>query len=195
MSKRFLTALLVLMAAGSCSSAQSIESANVEREEYAVYSAMIPMIYGGARANHLVIVNPTLYAGSTKSKGNIEFTFPGGPPVSQQTFDDFLQRNKSNRWLTRKFDLNCEYVLVDAVEIKTIASFKPMDDWKEFHRKYPEAAGYVTLSRVGFNETRDQALMLTSFVCHPLCDEGVYILLAKSDGAWKVVNTARAWIS
>jgi len=191
-SMKLFSSLLVLFAVSVCSGSQLVEAVAVEQEEYAVYSAMIPLIYG---ARHYVIANPTFYAGSPKSKDVIPFNLPAGPSASQQTFNDFLRRNKSNGWLTRKLDLQAEYVLVDFAEIKTIASFKPQDDWKEFHHKYPEAPGYITLSRVGFNERRNQALVLTRFVCHPMCVEGVYVLLAKAGGAWKVVNTARASIS
>lgn len=189
---KLFSALLVLLAVSVCSSSQLVESAAIEQEEYAVYSSMIPSIYGG---RHYVIANPTFYAGSLKSKDGISFTLPGGPPASQQTFEDFLRRNKSNRWLARKLDLHTEYVLLDFEKIKKIASFEPLDDWKEFHKEYPKAVGYITLSRVGFDDSRNQALVLTRFVCHPLCVEGVYVLLSKAGGAWKVVNTARASIS
>lgn len=189
---KLFSALLVLLAVSVCASSQLVETAAIEQEEYAVYSAMMPSIYG---SRHYVIANPTFYSGSLESKNEIEFSLPGGPPASQQTFDDFLRRNRSNRWLTRKLDLQTGYVLVDFAEIKKIASFEPRDDWKEFHRKYPEAPGYITISRVGFDEGRNQALVLTRFVCHPLCVEGVYVLLTKTDEKWKVVNTARASIS
>lgn len=189
---KLFSALLVLLAVSVCSSSQLVETAAIEQEEYAVYSAMIPLIYG---SRHYVIANPTFYAGSLRSKDGIPFNLPGGPPASQQTFDDFMRRNKSNRWLTRKLDLHTDYVLVDFAEIQKIASFNSLDNWKEFHKKYPEAPGYITLSRVGFDDTRNQALVLTRFVCHPLCVEGVYVLLSKADRAWKVVNTAQASIA
>jgi hypothetical protein len=55
------------------------------------------------------------------------------------------------------------------------------DGWKVFHKKYPTAGGFITLSRVGFNKEKTQSLIYVAHNCGWLCGEGNYILLVKKD--------------
>src|SRR6266849_9759655 len=114
----FLLTIVIGITACLCS-AQSVENATVEREEYAVYSAMIPEVYADEESRLMVITNPTSGWPRQISKKDFQFFYPA-PVVSQQTLDDFLSRNKTNRWLTRKLDLKIDYLLVDYVEIKRL---------------------------------------------------------------------------
>src|SRR5712691_6579178 len=114
----FLLTIEIAVTACLCS-AQSVENATLEREEYAVYSAMIPEVYADEESGFMMITNPTSLWPHQISKKDFQFFYPA-PVVSQETLDDFLSRNKTNRWLTRKFDLKVAYVLVDFEEIKKL---------------------------------------------------------------------------
>ena len=172
--------------------AQSIENATIERGEYAVYSATISAIYGNDGNAQFVISNP---AGSPFFSGikekDIPFAIPAAPRVAHETLEDFLQRNKTNRWLERRLNLKTDYVIVDHEEIKKLLhDFDAHNDWKDFNQKYPGAGGFISLSRVGLNSRLDEALVFASWTCGPLCGKGEFILLSRTDNGWTVVNRA-----
>ena len=187
-------ALLLMLATLMSSRAQSIENATIEREEYAVYSAIIPKTYHNAEGGILIISNPSWRYPNQISKKDFHFFYPA-PVVSQDTLDDFLQRNKANRWFERKFQLDFAYVLVDHTEIDRLVGKNPISEWKEFSKQYPSSHGFASYSRAGFNQKLNQALVFRSWACPHLCGESEFLLLEKKDDVWKVVNTANREVS
>ena len=54
---------------------------------------------------------------------------------------------------------------------------------------------YLRLSGVGFNRSRDQALVYGDYHCGNLCGEGSVFLLEKMDGYWVIRGEVGLWIS
>lgn len=189
MNKRFLSAALFVVLLGClCGRAQSVENAAVEREEYAVYSATISAIYVNDMSRLVVIANPTCCAETPKSKDEIRFPYVATSPISQDTFVDYLERNKTNRWLERRLESKIDYVIVDTLEIGKLASIDPRDDWSRLYNKYPGSVGFIHLSRVGFNNRKDQALVFTGSRCRGLCGQTQFVVLEKKGGRWEVIH-------
>jgi hypothetical protein len=189
MRRSFFLTVVVATAAGLCS-AQAVENASIEREEYAVYSAMIPVVYAKDESQFMVIASPTSLYLHQIAKKDFQFRYPS-PAVLPETLDNFLSRNKTNRWLTRDFDLKVDYVLTGYEEIgKLIGISNPLDDWKNFFKRYPAAHGFIHFSRVGFDQQMHQALVRAGWHCGGLCGRSEFILLEKSSQGWKVVNSA-----
>lgn len=193
MTNRFI-ALLIFLTAPLCLQAQPAESAQREREEYAVYSAIFPEIYHNLEGGIMVIANPTWRYPHEISRKDLRFVYPA-PVVSQETFDDFLQRNKTDRWLTRKFQLDFAYIIANSMEIKRLIGDNPLSDWTGFFKQYPASHGFLRYSRVGFNQSVDQALVYGGWTCPGLCGQWEFNLLIKKDGLWKVVNSANRLVS
>ena len=142
----------------------------------------------------MVIANPTRRYTPKISQKDFYFRYPS-PVVSKETLDDFLQRNKTNRWLTRKFQLDFAYIIADGAEIHRLIGTNPLSEWKDFFKQYPASHGFFNLSRVGFNESMDQALVYSGWSCQGLCGQWEFTLLARKDGVWTVVNTANRVVS
>jgi len=199
--KLFLSVLLLfVVACPRSTSAQSIENATIEREEYAVYSATLSALQEWYKPKYWmieqwVIANPTLAYGGIQKK-NVYFAMKGAPIASDETFEDYSKRNKSNRWLERRLDLKTEYVIVDFREIeKTFPQLDPNYPPKPFSEKYPGAGGFIRLSRVGFNGQLDEALILATWSCGMLCGQGELLFFTKRNGVWTVVNRAMLFVS
>ena len=155
----------------------------------------------------MVIANPTVRRDELSTAKNLQvfstdlktyITAANAPVVTQETLDDFLRRNKGNRWLTPKFEIDRKYVLVDYREITRLANDmdRPiMEEWKPFFREYRESHGFISLSRVGFNQQMDQALVHVGWRCPGLCGHWSFLLLAKKDGVWKVVGESNRMVS
>lgn len=60
------------------------------------------------------------------------------------------------------------------------------DGWQEFAETYPDAPGYLQLSRVGFDSTLGQALVYVSCTFGFSAAEGRYYALQSSDSGWRM---------
>jgi hypothetical protein len=191
-----MSVLAVVVALGVPLSAwaQRPETAVREREEYAVYSAIAPEIYHQDEGGIFVIANPARGYAHQLAKKDLRFRY-AAPLLSEETFDDFVERNKGDRWLERKFQLDFAYIIADYREIGRLISPDPLNDWKDFFRQYHGSHGYSSYSRVGFNQTMDQALVYAGWSCPGLCGHWEFLLLAKKDGVWKVIDGANRIVS
>jgi hypothetical protein len=64
----------------------------------------------------------------------------------------------------------------------------------EFAKKFRNNFGFVTLSGVGFNPSRTQAMFYIDHFCG-MCGGGRYVLMEKVNGTWHVRGEYYTWIS
>ena len=55
--------------------------------------------------------------------------------------------------------------------------------------------GVIQLSRIGFNQTRTEAIVYTASVCGGLCGAGDVFLLRFVEGKWTVLSWVNVWVS
>ena len=67
--------------------------------------------------------------------------------------------------------------------------------WDKFYAKYPDAKGILALSRVGFNQAKDTAVLYTEYQSGPTAGEGDVVLMKKTDGRWTVQENSMFWQS
>lgn len=63
------------------------------------------------------------------------------------------------------------------------------------YRRYPRCQGITILSRVGFSESGDTAVVLTGTMRAHLFGHGSVFLLKKKGDRWRIVEEACTWIS
>jgi hypothetical protein len=114
--------------------------------------------------------------------------------VDLETADSFQVRNDAAYPVLPDMDLGSGYVLLSQGEMSQIFS-QNRDGWQLFYEQYPDAPGITTLSRVGFNNTHDQALVYVGTISHWLAGAGYYVLLKKVNGSWMVDQQVMTWIS
>jgi hypothetical protein len=89
-------------------------------------------------------------------------------------------------------------VPVGLIDRKTLAQFpqnNPDFFWSQFYRLYPRSAGFAVFSGVGYNATRDVAILTTDFSCGTLCGNGYLIVIKRVGGAWKIATIHHTWLS
>ena len=59
----------------------------------------------------------------------------------------------------------------------------------------PRSQGILTLSRVGFNQARDTAVLYAGNQWHAAAGEGNMALMKKTAGGWTVQDKAMMWTS
>jgi len=65
-------------------------------------------------------------------------------------------------------------------------------DWAAFHEAFPDAGGIYTLSRVGFDQAGDQALVYLGLETESHTG-GWYSLMVKNQNQWRATTSFMIW--
>jgi hypothetical protein len=149
-----------------------------EAETYRVYAAVIPYC-GDERPAY---VSPETEVDLHDASEYIrEQRQEGQPELEQSTMDDFLQNTGSIR-------LDPGYDFGYPVEFMTSYHYQARIDaaggFDAYASSEPQDCGYTTLSQVGFNSERNQALVLISWYDAFWCYTD-YVLLRLENGTWE----------
>ena len=190
--KKLLLGLILILFVLACSQfipSPTPNTADVEKEEQAIYSFFV-----GANEGTVLILQETSTSISPLDSKDIRDNIMSGfKNISRETVKSYLERNAEPSQLSLDMDLGAEYTLLTPEELSKITS---QPNWHEIlNEKYPGSGGYTIFSRVGFNNTLDQAVVYVGQVEGPLMGTGFYNLLEKQDGVWKLMDQIMVWIS
>ena len=108
------------------------------------------------------------------------------PTLLPETLNSFKNANKT----IQKINLTCcniNYKFISEDDRQAIINQVGTEEyWQVFRKKYPQ--GYLTISNIGFNTTREQALVHISFT-----HGGEIFLLSKEKERWKLKYRKRTW--
>ncbi len=163
-------------------------AADIEKEEQVVYSFFV------GNGSHVLILQDTSASLSEDDpQQTIEYVKSGMKGISNETISSFLERNKQPGQLSPNMQLGVDYVLISRDELHAITS---QPNWGDvLHKKYPGSHGYLMFSRVGFNNSLDQALVYVGQMAGPLMGAGYYYLMEKQNGQWAIKEQVMVWIS
>lgn len=197
MRKNLLTSVcpVILFLITACASQVStpiVSPDDIETEEQAVYASFFKNISGT-----IVILQDTstqwLPSSSEALKQRMDYIASGLPNASKETLDNYFERNRRQpSQLSPDMQLGINYILLSEEELSTIMN-QP-NGWEAFYGKY-SPSGYMQFSRVGFNETLDQAIVYVGSVPGPMMGSGNYYLMEKKGGQWVIKEQVLAWVS
>jgi len=202
--KKTIILLLIACFISSCSSSggnngssvNATQQASVWIEEAAVYSALISSRYVQGNVQRIVIRDHTGLDPQDDLEMRLEYVHKNMPELTQAMVTDFKVKNEKPFPLSSKLDLDIQYALISQERWQQIFTATDLDgDWEEFYRIYPNSQGILTLSRVGFNNNLDMALVYVGNQSGGLAGAGYYLLMAKENNTWKVIREDMAWIS
>jgi hypothetical protein len=168
-----------------------VSQADLEKEEQAIYASFLKN-----NLEPIVIQKDTstewLRSSEDELKQRMEYIASGLPNASNETLDNFFQRNRQSTQLAPDMQLGVHYILLSTDDLSAVID-QP-DGWDTFHKTYLPA-GYMQFSRVGFNDTVDQAIVYVSSIPGPMMGSGNYYLLEKEAGQWSIREQVLAWVS
>jgi hypothetical protein len=168
-----------------------------ESEAYRVYSDMLSDRYfaNGAERRWL-IETETADAGYDLSSDSLEKCFPAQNELdfsNWQSLLDLKRETRIPRLLEDHFDSRVHVGLVSRdrpdAEINENGVL-----WAGFEERYSDYSGILSLSSVGFNDTKDRALVYVSFVCGNLCGGAHFYTLEKRHGVWQITEPAASCV-
>jgi hypothetical protein len=169
-----------------------------EIEEYAVYSALLKGAFVKDNVKLLVISDRTLfyanpdYLERTTAEERIQDMKNYYHSVGEETLRDFEAKHMRASVLRPNFSLPVKYALMDETKLERDEEGVGIGS---FHKMYPDAGGMISLSKVGFNNDRDEAFVRVEYIFCPLCSHGGFVLLRKQWGVWRVVENFGGWAS
>ena len=158
------------------------------REEYAVYSVVINslILKDKSSLKRLTISNETsfydnsAYLEDTTFEQRLQDLKKYYQSVGEETLIDYELKNVRPSKIRPDFNLPIEYLLVNEKDTEK--------------SKGRAAALMVRLSKVGFNQERNEAFVYIEYFC-PLCGFGSYVHLEKESGLWKIKERFGGWVS
>jgi hypothetical protein len=190
--KKLLLGSVLMLCVLACSvftSSPTPSAADIEKEEQAIFSFFV----GANKGTVLILQETSTNISSTDPKDIRDNIMSGFKNISRETVNSYLVRNAEPSQLSPDMDLGVEYTLLTPEELSKITS---QPNWHEIlNEKYPGSGGYTIFSRVGFNNTLDQAVVYVGQVQGPLMGTGFYNLLEKQGGEWKLMDQIMMWIS
>jgi hypothetical protein len=202
-----IVALWVLFCASMSTQGPTV-APEPQNDEYTIYSEAIAKQFVTEGVGRIVVADRTLMDLPPIMMGMTRF---GNSPdmqklrqaTAKETLEDYEQKNKTSVALEEKFSLKVPLILISEAERDRV--FLVANDGKkgtpnpkgldEFHRLYPKSQGFMTLSRIGFNPKKTQALLYMGNLCGGLCGSGQFVLLIKEGNSWKIQYVATVWIS
>lgn len=161
-----------------------------EKEDYAVYSQSIKYVYQRNLLSHnkreiksIVVISQTDELDEywrDKLVSDLE-----NEGIQEEVVEAWRKENESTSLLQRKFDFKYEYHMVTRTEL---GEYESDHFFNEFYKRYPDSNGLISVSRIGYDKTRNTALI---HVIHSFGTFGAryyFIVLQKSTGGWDIVR-------
>jgi hypothetical protein len=156
-----------------------------EAEEYAVYNAIIGKREPGMEVNRSGIM---IISSNTSPVWEPYHVIPRElPGLEQDTLEDYNEKNMISYTLKNLFDLSAIHVLANSSDIDEL--------YEDFDLKScTDVPLIISLSRVGFNEDKTQALVEFGYAFWHV-GSGELKLLQKEDGNWTEKTSMMTWIA
>jgi hypothetical protein len=164
-------------------------------DEYTVWSTVLAKKYADRNYLKLVIRNRTAIDLWHHSEHDGE------------AFSDLKAKNKAQSLLENNFSVKLPCILMTPeAESKLFYSTpserkdkgfieKVHSSWNQFYEEYPGAQGILTISRVGFNSDKSEAVVYIQNVANVMVASGKLFFLTKKNGTWEVQTEEMIWFS
>ena len=122
-------------------------------------------------------------------------------------FSDLKAKNKAQYALENKFSIKLPCILINREAEKKLFHSMPTTpadknfvekvriSWDKFYEEYPGAPGILTISRVGFNSDRSQAMVYMAHNASLMSASGELFFLANKNGSWEIQTEEMIWFS
>ena len=169
-------------------------------QDVAVFTALVkhPIITSAPGKDGIVLVTET-----APSESELRFFEPAGKEYlrrslrtpAPQTIDEFLKVVRQDGELPAALGEVPGVILVRRADLASLLEAPGRDYWETFVRRYPDACGILSFSRIAYGASGDEVLAYSSFSCGNVCGHGVAVVLQQRDGHWVVVEHLYLWES
>ena len=111
------------------------------------------------------------------------------PDLMDLLLNDYSIRNNNKYHIPDKIPIkNTKIQFISNTELNTIFSHGIIKGWKLFHEKYPNSFGFISFSKVGFNNDKTNAIVYVEFEFGSKAATYDYYILSKKNNKWVIVK-------
>ncbi len=108
---------------------------------------------------------------------------------------DFLRKNADRAQIDFRADLALRARLVSETSVMEIFDRSVDSPWKLFRRRFPNASGFLKLSRVGISPDNLVAIVYMGEYNGPMSGRGNVYILHRNGAKWVLHATQMVWVS
>lgn len=162
--------------------------------DYEVYSAAINAVLTNVSDFHIEQSTAKLNSLAKSDAPAKEKIITEIPSIDVKVFADILIKSEKTYLLDSKMNIPLKkYSLLSEEEKKDL--FKGPSRWDNYYNKYSKSSGILSLSIIGYNDSKDQAILELSMYNNILAAEGFVAYLKKENGIWIVKKVLMTWVS
>jgi hypothetical protein len=156
---------------------------NREVEEMAVYATLLTHSFKGDFIEQYLIVDHTRVNSLGLLEQDLE-NLQEYKPLKEGVMEDFLAVNEQPSALEPILDIDLQVQLLTQEEIDELRPLDEESGWQLYYEKFPNAVGFIYLSRVGFSPDLTQALVYYEEYHYDQPITGGYQVFNWQDGQW-----------
>jgi hypothetical protein len=191
--QRFRNIITLVVLISFLSTCAPTARVGVAEAEAAVYSTLInqqlaiPLSYINMEET-VFIINTTYNTTCYICYENIsdDNLYDAMPSLDRDTVEHFRAVNQESQILDSLLSIDKPYEYIDEPS---------PNDWAAIGHKQERILLITMLSKVGFNQDMDQALVYMAHRCGTECGVGVIYFLVREGDTWQVESTIDAWYS
>jgi hypothetical protein len=115
--------------------------------------------------------------------------------ADESTIESYEISNRSVSSLREILGYRTDIIFFTKKDDEALARDKntPFED--KFAKRFPGSHRVISLSNVGFNSNRNEALVYVSYYCGGLCAGGSFFVLKKRSNKWVIAWQHQLWVS
>lgn len=114
---------------------------------------------------------------------------------SYALYRDFEKKKWKSERLSKAFQLQIDVFLIKKPSYKKLSRKSAESRWKKFYDKYPESGGIFEFSDVHYSKDKTKAVVYFAVLRNGLNGRGAIVILAKTEGHWKVRHEGNVWMN
>ena len=166
-----------------------------DKEDIQIYNAALE--HGiPSQSKKILILEDSLIDSFSNNDENLAENLSKETGVSPKCFKEWSLRNKESTSVKFKISSELDISFLSAYDIDTLfAGDTAKKNWEQFYSLYEDYDGFIAISRIGYNDTRNEAVLLMEHHCGASCGTGKFISLKKSINKWDVQSTLTMWLA
>jgi hypothetical protein len=168
-----------------------------QKDEPLIYAAVIDELFAGKQVAGKPVKTLLLEGNSRFDDFEGEKAVTGQASASTlfkglkpETMQSFIRQNAQSSPITSQVKSSVKLLPIDSkMAQETVNNNK----WKALYTTYPDCAGIISLSKIGFDKAGRQALVYVSHMYGEDTGQGTIVLLQKTGLQWKVQEKLGNW--
>lgn len=117
------------------------------------------------------------------------------PNVRESAIEDFVGNNTVTQPVSSIYPIDDCFEPITQSEMRTIFGRDIDSGWDDFRMRYPHTRGTMSVSDIGFDDAREQAILCVGQQFGGLAGHGSHFVFERKHNGWSKLAEVGAWLS